>query len=128
MSESFSREDRQLAGPALKAFTQIAHAWSLSSQEQTALLGRPVELAFAILDTGIADRHWPETLERISYLIVIYRLLHLIFSDQQQADGWVRRPNSASLCKGKSALELMCSGQMADLAAVRQHLEANALG
>ena len=68
-----------------------------------------------------------EALERISYLLGIYRAVHTIFPNQQQADGWVRQPNSAPLFQGASALALMCSGRLDDLAAVRQHLEAGGL-
>ncbi|MGE8210289.1 MAG: antitoxin Xre/MbcA/ParS toxin-binding domain-containing protein [Stenotrophomonas rhizophila] len=128
MSEPFVGEDRSLARPALMAFTEIAGAWSLTQQERLAILGQPVETAFASLETGTVDDRWPETIERVGYLIGIYRLLHAIFSDRQQADGWVRRPNTGSPFKGDSALALMCSGDVADLATVREYLEANRLG
>lgn len=127
MSQRFDREDLRLAGPALRAFTQIASAWSLSPQEQSQILGQPVESAFAVLETGVTDPSWPETLQRVSYLIGIYRLLHTIFSDSQQANGWVRRPNNSKIFNGNSALALMCSGHAADLAQVRQHLETDGL-
>ncbi|WP_425602696.1 antitoxin Xre/MbcA/ParS toxin-binding domain-containing protein [Stenotrophomonas indicatrix] len=78
--------------------------------------------------TGIAEELWPETLERVSYAIGIYRTLHSIFPDRQQADTWIRRPNSAELFNGAPALVLMCSGRIGDLASVRKYLETAALG
>lgn len=116
-----------LAGPALQAFVQIVNAWSLTELEQSAILGQPVEAAFAVLKTGVVDDIWPETLERVSYLIGIYRALRTIFPNQQQADGWVRRPNTAAPFSGDNALALMCSGRLSDLATVRQYLEAEVL-
>lgn len=127
MSKRVDREDLRLAGPALRAFTQIAGAWSLSPQEQSQILGQPVKSAFAVLETGVTDCSWPETLQRMSYLIGIYRLLHTIFSDSQQANGWVRRPNNGRIFNGRSALALMCGGKTSDLAAVRQYLETDGL-
>jgi len=71
---------------------------------------------------------WQETLTRVSYLIGIYQVLHTIFSNPQQANSRVRRPNRGTLFKGDSALQLMCRGRLEDLAAVRQHLEIEGLG
>lgn len=128
MNQPFSSDDPRLAGPALKAFTHIADSWSLTAVEQSALLGHPVSTAFtAAAAEGGGDR-WQETLTRVSYLIGIYQLLHIIFSNPQQADSWVRRPNRGPLFKGDSALQLMCGGRLEDLAAVRQHLEIEGLG
>lgn len=70
---------------------------------------------------------WSETLERVSYLIGIYVAPHIIFPDQGQVDFWVRRANNSPLFNGTIALALMCSGRLADLAAVREHLEVEGL-
>ena len=64
-----------------------------------------------------------DVLERISYILGIYKALHLLFADRAQADGWVRRPNAALMFGGRSALERMLAGQVADLYVVRQYLE-----
>ena len=69
-----------------------------------------------------------QTMERVSYVLGIYRALHTIFPDQEQADGWLRRPNASALFKGRPALVLMCSGRLEDLASVRAHLDALGLG
>lgn len=41
-----------LAGPALRAFNQIAEAWSLTELEQRAILGQSVDAAFAVIGAG----------------------------------------------------------------------------
>lgn len=128
MSERFAIHDVRLAGPARQAFSLIAQAWSFTAAEQEALLGRPVEVAFTGPSSEISDPDWPETLERVSYLIGIYVALHTVFSTQRQANDWIRRPNNARLFNGASALTLMCSGRLADLAAVRGHLDVEGLG
>jgi hypothetical protein len=41
----------------------------------------------------------------------------------QTADEWVRKPNKAQLFGGKSALDRMASGNVADLYVVRQYVD-----
>lgn len=124
MSRPIATPNGELAGPALRAFTQIAQAWSLTELEQWAILGQPVDAAFAVIDAGAADDLWPDTLKRVSYVLGIYRALHTIFSDPEQANSWVRRPNAAAAFNGSKALALMSSGRLSYIALVRQHLEA----
>jgi len=115
------------AGAALRAFNQIALVWGLTDHEQAAIIGRPVANANEMAETGNVDIAWPETIERVSYVVGIYRALHILFPDQRQADAWVRRPNKAPAFNGDTALALMCTGGLSDLAMVRQHLEAQGL-
>jgi hypothetical protein len=65
-----------------------------------------------------------DTLERLSYLLGIYKALQILLPDPQAADEWVRKSNSAPPFGGDSALERMLSGQVADLYVVRQYLDA----
>ena len=65
-----------------------------------------------------------DTLERISYVLGIYKALQILLPDERAADEWVRKPNKATPFGGRSALERMLSGQVADLYVVRQYLDA----
>ncbi len=65
-----------------------------------------------------------DTLERISYIVGVYKALQILLPDEKAADEWVRRPNAAPLFSGRSALDRMLSGQVADLFLVRQYLDA----
>ena len=113
-----------LGGPALRAFFNLAEHWNLRIADQRRLLGDPPESTFykwKRLQSGTLGR---DTLERISYLLGIFKSLQILFPDPQQADGWVNRPNQASLFGGQSALQHMLSGNVADLYVVRQYLDA----
>ena len=46
-----------------------------------------------------------DVIERISYILGIYKALHILFPDDAQADEWVKRPNGGSLFGGRSALD-----------------------
>ena len=61
-----------------------------------------------------------DTLERLSYLLGIYKALQILLPDPAAADAWVRRPNAAPLFAGRSALDRMLAGNVSDLSAVRQ--------
>jgi hypothetical protein len=65
-----------------------------------------------------------DTLERLSYLLGIYKSLQILLPDPEAADAWIRKPNAAALFGGGSALERMLSGQVADLYVVRQYLDS----
>ena len=113
-----------LGGPALRAFFSLAERWNLRIADQRRLLGDPPESTFykwKRLQEGTLGR---DTLERISYLLGIWKDLQILFPDAQQADGWIHRSNQSPLFGGQSALQRMLSGNVADLYVVRQYLDA----
>ncbi len=115
---------RQLSGPALRTFFNIADKWGLGADEQMTLLGVSARSTFYKWKKD-ADAVLPrDTLERISYIFGIYKALGILFADTTAANGWIRKANSASLFNGSSALERMLSGNVADLYVVRQYLDA----
>ncbi len=114
----------QLAAPGLRAFERIAQAWQLNVEEQLCLLGQPPRSTF------FAWRKQPEraslprdTLERLSYLLGIWKSLQILLPDAAAADTWVREPNQAPAFGGRSALERMLAGNVSDLHAVRVYLD-----
>ncbi|MDB6164396.1 MAG: hypothetical protein JWL98_1828 [Xanthomonadaceae bacterium] len=115
---------RDLAGPALRAFFQITGRWELSTDQERRLLGSPGRSTYFRWKREQAGPVPQDVLERISYLLGIYKALHILFPNAGQADGWVKRPNLAPLFGGGSALERMLAGQVADLFVVRQYLDA----
>ena len=111
-------------GPALRAFANIAEAWGLSVAEQLKLLGIGSRSTYFKWRREQSPRLPQDTLERLSYLLGIYKSLQILLPDTRAADAWVRQPNSAPPFGGNSALERMLSGQVADLYIVRQYLDA----
>ena len=116
--------DHELSGPALRAFFSITDKWELDDGQRMELLGHPGKTTFYKWKRDKEGSLSKDTLERISYILGIYKALHLIFSDARAADGWVTRPNDAPLFGGKPALTRMLSGNVADLFVVRQYLDA----
>ena len=113
-----------LSAPALRAFFRIADLWSLSEDEQMTLLGASARSTLFEWKQNPDAALSKDALERISYILGIYKALQILLPNEKAADEWVRRPNTAPPFAGKSALERMLSGQTADLFAVRQYLDA----
>jgi antitoxin Xre/MbcA/ParS-like protein len=113
-----------LGGPGLRAFANIAEAWGLTVADQLKLLGIASRSTFFKWRRETSPRLPRDTLERLSYVLGIYKSLQILLPDPKAADEWVRRPNSASPFGGQSALDRMLSGQVADLYVVREYLDA----
>ena len=113
-----------LGGPALRSFFRLAEAWQLRVAEQRKLLGDPPESTFYKWKRERDGAPGRDVVERISYLLGIFKALQILFPDPAQADAWLRKPNQAALFGGHSALERMLSGNVADLFVVRQYLDA----
>jgi len=115
---------RDLAAPALKAFFNITARWRLGNEQERVLLGTPGRSTFYRWKRDLCGQLPHDVLERISYVLGIYKALHLIFGDARQADEWIHRANAAPLFGGRTALDRMLGGQVADLFVVRQYLDA----
>ncbi len=120
----YSEASGALAVPALRAFFNLAEHWQLRIAEQRKLLGDPPESTFYKWKRQREGALARDTIERISYLLGIWKSLQILFPDPVQADAWLSKPNQAALFGGQSALERMLSGNVADLYVVRQYLDA----
>lgn len=109
------------SGAAKRAFFRVAQLWGVTNEEAIVLLGRPSRTTFFAWKKGEGGTLSRDTLERVSYLLGIYKALQLLFPNPAQADAWVRRPNTQF--GGRSALDRMLGGNVADLHAVRAYLD-----
>jgi hypothetical protein len=114
----------ELGGPALRSFFALADRWHLRIADQRKLLGDPPESTFYKWKRQQDGAPGRDTIERISYLLGIWKNLQILFPDTAQADAWLHKPNNAPLFGGHSALQRMLSGNVADLYVVRQYLDA----
>jgi hypothetical protein len=118
-----SMADMSAAG--LRAFFRIAQDWELTADEQIVLLGSPGRSTFfQWKKTPQTARLGRDTLERLSLLLGIYKALQILLPQPAAADTWIKRPNSAPPFGGRRALDRMLAGNISDLVAVRQYLDA----
>lgn len=108
---------------ALKAFFGITHKWGLDSEQERILLGvtKPTFYRWKHqLNGSLTADH----LERISYILGIYKALRILLPNENAANRWIHQPNAAPLFNGKSALDKLMIGRVVDLADVRRYLDA----
>lgn len=108
----------------LRAFFNLAANWDLNDVEARILLGQPASRTFARWKSGAGDiaRVPHDTRQRLSMLMGIHKGLRYMFKEPERGYAWMRKPNAAFA--GQSALERMLSGEMVDLASVRNYLDA----
>jgi hypothetical protein len=119
-----SVDHKNVSAPALRTAFRILDTWGLSNKEQMKLLGNPPRSTFYRWkqDENVALSQ--DTLERLSYIFGIYSALQVLLPKPEAADTWIKKPNTAPSFGGRSALERMLSGHVADLYMVRQYLDA----
>lgn len=116
-------DNTELTRVGLRAFFNIADKWQLRSGQQQILLGSPNR------PTLTRWREWADTpkghcrnsvprdvLERISYVMGIYKALSILNGAPDIRDSWVHRENDAPGFGGRTPLERMLGGNVADLA------------
>jgi len=110
---------------ALKGFFNICKAWSVDDEQSIVLLGNPeVTLYNDWKELPATAQLNHEVIERISYILGIYKGLQILLSNPNAADTWVKKPNSEVIFGGQSALEKMLQGRIEDLATVRQYVDS----
>jgi len=122
-ASTHAKNTEEQSAVALNAYLKITKTWRLNTDQQIALLGYPARSTFFKWknEGGSLPQ---DTMERISYVIGIYKALHILFPDAQVADTWVRKPNTAPIFNGQTALERMLAGRVSDLYVVRSYLDA----
>ncbi|GAB6043911.1 MbcA/ParS/Xre antitoxin family protein [Endothiovibrio diazotrophicus] len=114
----------RVAAAALQGFFNITEQWGLSARDQRRLLGDPAESTFFKWKAErSAKRLDSGTLERVSYILGIHKALRILLPGERAAFEWVRKPNDAPLFNGRSALDRMLAGRVADLYEVRKYLD-----
>jgi uncharacterized protein (DUF2384 family) len=110
-----------LSESGLRTFESIADRWSLSVAERQRVLGLARSTYSRLRSKPAAAALDANALERISHVLGIYKALHVLFPDDEQADTWLDRPSDAF--GGRPARERLTSGLVSDLAYVRHHLD-----
>ncbi|HEX4014901.1 MAG TPA: MbcA/ParS/Xre antitoxin family protein [Candidatus Cybelea sp.] len=124
MQSTVELSSRELSGPAVRAFGNIAAAWQMDLAEQRAALGGVSrQTIYNWREHPDRARLSDDQLDRISCLLGIYKALNILFTRPEQADSWIRRPNSAVPFGGRPAADLLFSGRMLDLIRVRRYLD-----
>lgn len=109
------------AASPLSFFFRLAEIWDLSTDQQVILLGAPARSTFFKWkkEGGTVSG---DTEERISHLGTIFKDLAILLETPEAGDRWLKAPNK--YFEGRSALDVMLEGRLADIIKVRQYLDA----
>src|SRR5258706_15739450 len=81
---------RQMSGPAMRTFFNVAEAWNLANEEQRALLGWPPESTFYKYKAGQVTTLPYDMLMRISLVLGIYKDLQILYPEPALAYQWIK--------------------------------------
>ena len=113
--------DPRTSEVAKLTFFRIMEAWGVGNEQAQILLGSPSRSTFFEWKKGKGGALSRDALERVSYVIGIYKALQILFPRPEQADAWISKPNEAFA--GRSAADRMAGGNVADLHSVRAYLD-----
>lgn len=119
---TLTQDPEKSAQVALSVFFNIMSAWKVRAKDQIILLGKPAESTFYNWKKGKASSLSVDTLERISYVMGIYKALGILFPTREQADAWPQKPNKAF--NDETALDFMLKGSIIHLSDMRRYLDA----
>lgn len=100
----------------------IFDRWGVDNTVARGILGSPPERTFFKWKRGEAGVVPLDVVRRVGYVSGIWKSLQIVYADPAQADAWVHRPNRAF--GGQTPLQRMAAGDVTDLAAVRDYLDA----
>jgi len=120
-------ERARLSGPALKGFFNIMARWKVRDEDARALLGGVSNGPFYEMKRQPERLLDPDRLMRISYLVGIYKALHVLHSPGL-ADEWVHLANRNPIFAGRTPLAYMIGGGLPAMQTVRRLLDARRAG
>lgn len=116
-------ERERLSKSALKGFFNLIEKWGIRDEDARELLGGLSSSAFYDWKKNPDRILEVDRITRISYLIGIYKALHIIYGDKL-ADKWVTLPNKNVIFAGRMPLEFILAGGMIAMQTVRMLLDA----
>jgi hypothetical protein len=102
----------------------LSETWQLSVVEQVSLLGLTEEAELATLQVQAPQEASHELMERLAMLMDIYQALQALLPGRGGTGDWLRRPNTAPLFSGKSAMAVMLERGRLGIRDVRAYLWA----
>ncbi len=112
----------RLSHSAIEGFFAIVDKWRISKDQVGELLGGMPRSSVYKLKTAPSTLRQDE-LTRISYLVGIYKALHILLPGDL-ADQWITRPNDNPLFRGQTPLDFVVRAGIPGLQQVRSLLDA----
>jgi hypothetical protein len=111
-----------LSQSAVDGFFAIMDKWQIATERGGGLLGGMPRSTVYKLKTAAGTLRQDE-LTRISYIVGIYKALHILLPDDL-ADRWITQPNDNPLFLGQAPIDYMVRAGIPGLQQVRSLLDA----
>ena len=116
----------RLSQSAIDGFFAIMDKWQIPIERAGELLGgMPRSTVYKLKSAAGTLRQ--DELTRISYLVGIYKVLHILLPDEL-ADRWVTQPNDNLLFRGQTPIDYMVRAGIPGLQQVRSLIDAERCG
>lgn len=116
-------ERERLSRSALAGFFRIVERWKIRDEDARELLGGLSSSAYYEWKKNPDRILEVDRMTRISYLVGIYKALHILYGDKL-ADEWVKLANSNAIFSGRTPLAYMMAGGLLAMQSVRKLLDA----
>ena len=120
-------ERARLSEAGLRAFFNVMSKWKVRDVDARALLGGVTNGPYYEMKRNPARVLDEDRLTRVSYLIGIYKALHILH-DRKLADQWVQLANTHPIFSGLTPLAYMLRGGLPAMQTVRRLLDARRAG
>lgn len=116
-------ERARLSQGAIKAFFNIIARWKVRDEDARLLLGGVSNGLYYAMKKAPGRRLDQDTLTRISYLIGVFKALHILYGEEL-ADRWMQMPNQNPIFNGRTPLATMIQGGLPAFQSIRRLLDA----
>ena len=105
-----------------RAVVNLFAKWDITDAQAAILLGGLSARTWARWKVGDIGRIPRDLKSRLSNLMGIHKALRIIFTENDRAYGWIKRPNEAF--SGAPAIDVMLGGELTDIMRVRRYLDS----
>jgi hypothetical protein len=115
--------DRNQIAAALRTVFRVLEAWGIRVGDWGTLLGVSESTVHRWRASPESVGNSRDLVERLSYILGIYKALQILLPESRAADSWLSRPNSAPFFGGRVPLDRLRGGNVVDLYEVRRWLD-----
>lgn len=108
---------------AARIFSHLMNEWRIDDKDARLLVPWLSDQDYSDWRNSHLNSESTLSLELVSHLMAIYKLLHQTFSAPEQANAWVKKPNTN--LSGNSAIDTIRNEGITGALKVRTLLEAN---
>lgn len=105
-----------------RAVLRLFEQWDVSDVDAAIILGGIAPRTVSRWRAGDLGRATRDLADRMSLLLGIHKALRIIFEEPSRGYRWIKAPNEAF--GGRSALDILRQGGMADIARLRSYLDS----